>query len=458
MHVPDGFIDAPVSAATAAVAAAAVGVSLRGARRELDDKAAPLAGLVAAFVFAVQMLNFPVAAGTSGHLLGGALAAILVGPYTGVLCISVVLLMQGVLFADGGLTALGVNITDMGVVTTVVAYAVFRALVRVLPRGRTGLSVASFAAAFVSVPAAAAAFTLIYALGGTTDVPVSQVFTAMTGVHVLIGLGEAAITALTVSAVAAVRPDLVHGARDLLRPLELRTVRPANVLRPDGAEAASSVPGSPAISSRRDGDQPQRRDPAVPDGPGGDRHRRSGARGPGAVAAEGRAEAESTLPGSPAISSRRDGDQPERRDPAVPDGPSGDRHRRTGSRGPGAVAAEGGATGAPRSAKRLWLVGVAAALVCAGGLSYYASTSPDGLEKVAHDKGIDSKEEAHAAKDSPLADYQVKDVSDERLSGGLAGVIGVGATLAAGTGVFVTLRWKRTRAHATRTESETAAP
>ncbi|WP_424892031.1 energy-coupling factor ABC transporter permease [Streptomyces sp. XH2] len=390
MHVPDGFIDAPVSAATAAVAAAAVAVSLRGARRELDDKAAPLAGLVAAFVFAVQMLNFPVAAGTSGHLLGGALAAILVGPYTGVLCISVVLLMQGVLFADGGLTALGVNITDMGIVTTVVAYAVFRLLLRLLPRGRTGLSAASFVAAFVSVPAAAAAFTLIYALGGTTDVPVGQVFTAMTGVHVLIGLGEAAITALTVTAVAAVRPDLVHGARDLLRPLELRTT----------AAATPAVPGSPAISPRRDGDQP------------------------------------------------------ERRGPAVPDGPSGDRHRRTGAREPGAVAAEGGAPGAPRSAKRLWLVGVAAALVCAGGLSYYASASPDGLEKVAHDKGIDSKEEAHAAKDSPLADYQVKDVSDERLSGGLAGVIGVGATLAAGTGVFVVLRRRRNASAESESESE----
>ncbi|WP_367134910.1 MULTISPECIES: energy-coupling factor ABC transporter permease [Streptomyces] len=356
MHVPDGFINAPVSAGTAAVAAAAVAVSLRGARRELDDKAAPLAGLVAAFVFAVQMLNFPVAAGTSGHLLGGALAAILVGPYTGVLCISVVLLMQGVLFADGGLTALGVNITDMGIVTTVVAYGVFRVLVRLLPRGRTGLSAASFAAALVSVPAAAAAFTLIYALGGTTDVPVGQVFTAMAGVHVLIGLGEAVITALTVSAVAAVRPDLVHGARGLMKPLELRT-------------AAGTLPGSPEISSAAPADK---------------------------------------------------------------------------------------AAAAPRSAKRLWIAGVAAALVCAGGLSYYASTSPDGLEKVAHDKGIDSKEEAHAAKDSPLADYQVKDVADERLSGGLAGVIGVGATLAAGTGVFVTLRWKRTRA-AARAASESAA-
>lgn len=126
MHVPDGFINAPVSAASAVVAAAAVAVSLRGARRELSgagapndlggDRTAPLAGLVAAFVFAAQMLNFPVAAGTSGHLLGGALAAVLVGPATGVLCITVVLLLQGVLFADGGLTALGVNVTVMGAV------------------------------------------------------------------------------------------------------------------------------------------------------------------------------------------------------------------------------------------------------------------------------------------------------------------------------------------------------
>ncbi|MEU1815289.1 energy-coupling factor ABC transporter permease [Streptomyces roseifaciens] len=387
MHVPDGFIDAPVSAATAVVAAGAVAVSLRGARRELDDRAAPLAGLVAAFIFAVQMLNFPVAAGTSGHLLGGALAAILVGPYTGVLCISVVLLMQGVLFADGGLTALGVNISVMGVVTTVVAYAVFRALVKLLPRGRTSLTAASFAAALVSVPAAAAAFTLIYAVGGTTDVPTGKVFTAMVGVHTLIGLGEAAITALTVSAVAAVRPDLIHGARDLIRPLQLRTAR-GGVAGP-AASQASAAPGGPAPSLRRDGDQPERRGPAVPDGLEEGGHRRSGGDGAGAVA-------------------------------AVPKGPA-----------------------APRSARRLWVAGVVVALVCAGGVSYYASSSPDGLEKVAHDKGIDSKAEEHAAKGSPLADYQVKDVADERISGGLAGVIGVGATLAAGTAVFVVVRRRR---------------
>ncbi|WP_052864625.1 energy-coupling factor ABC transporter permease [Streptomyces niger] len=367
MHVPDGFINAPVSVATGAVAAAAVAVSLRGARRELGgdglggERTAPLAGLVAAFIFAVQMLNFPVAAGTSGHLLGGALAAILVGPYTGVLCVSVVLLMQGVLFADGGLTALGVNITDMAITTTVVAYLLFRGLVKVLPRKRRSITVASFVSALVSVPAAALVFTLIYALGGTADVSTGKVLTAMVGVHVLIGIGEAAITALTVGAVIAVRPDLVYGARGLSKPLELK-VAPV---------AVPAAPGAP------------RTEPAAAAAP---------------AAASEAAEAE---PKSPA--------------PAA----------------------------APRSTKRVWLAGVAAALVCAGGISYYASASPDGLEKVAHDQGIDKQEKDHAAKDSPLADYSVKDITDARLSGGLAGVIGVGATLAVGSGVFFVVRRRR---------------
>jgi len=223
VHVPDGFIDAPVSIAAGAVAVAGVGVALRGARRELDDRTAPLAGLTAAFVFAAQMLNFPVAAGTSGHLLGGTLAAILVGPYTGVLCVSVVLLMQGLLFADGGLTALGVNITTMALTTVVVGYGLFRLLVRVLPKTRASVSGAAFAAAVVSVPAAAGVFTLVYALGGTADVSIGKVAAAMVGVHVLIGIGEALITAVTVSSVLAVRPDLVYGARGLMEPLKLRT-------------------------------------------------------------------------------------------------------------------------------------------------------------------------------------------------------------------------------------------
>ncbi|MET9369637.1 energy-coupling factor ABC transporter permease [Streptomyces griseoflavus] len=222
MHAPDGFIDVPVSAAAGVLAAGAIAVSLRGARRELDERTAPLAGLVAAFVFAAQMLNFPVAGGTSGHLLGGALAAILVGPYTGILCVSVVLLMQAVLFADGGLTALGVNITTMAITTAVVAYPLFRGLVTVLPRTRRSVTVASFVAALVSVPASAVVFTLLYAIGGTTDVSIGKVAAAMVGVHLLIGLGEAVITALTVGAVVAVRPDLVHGARGLRPKLKLR--------------------------------------------------------------------------------------------------------------------------------------------------------------------------------------------------------------------------------------------
>ncbi|MFE3518433.1 energy-coupling factor ABC transporter permease [Streptomyces sp. NPDC059166] len=338
MHVPDGFINAPVSAVAGVVAAGAVAVSLRGARRELGERTAPLAGLVAAFIFAVQMLNFPVAAGTSGHLLGGALAAILVGPYTGVLCIAVVLLMQGVLFADGGLTALGVNITDMGVVTVVVAYALYRGLTRVLPPTRRSATIASFVAALVSVPAAAVAFTLIYAVGGTTDVPLDNVFTAMVGVHVLIGIGEALITALTVGTVLAVRPDLVHGARGLSAPLKLRV---------DG-----ELVDAPAAAA------------------------------------------------------------------------------------PEPVAA--------RSTRAVWAAGLAAAVVLAGFVSFYASASPDGLEKVAADKGIDEKVQEHHTADSPLADYGVKDISDARISGGLAGVIGVGATVAVGTGVFLAVRKRRT--------------
>ncbi|GGW41800.1 energy-coupling factor ABC transporter permease [Streptomyces xantholiticus] len=358
MHVPDGFINAPVSVAAGVAAAGAVAVSLRGARRELGgtpsqlpgaDRTAPLAGLVAAFVFAVQMLNFPVAAGTSGHLLGGALAAILVGPFTGVLCMAVVLLMQGILFADGGLTALGVNITVMGVVTVLVAYGLFRGLVKVLPRTRRSVTAASFVAALVSVPASAAAFTLVYAIGGLTEVPVGSVLTAMVGVHVLIGIGEAVITMLTVGAVIAVRPDLVYGARGLTTRLKLRV----------GGELVDAPAAQPAPL-------------------------------------------------------------------------------------------------AARSPRRLWLGGLVTSLVLAGFVSFYASASPDGLEKVASDKGFDKSVEEHAAAGSPLADYGVEDIDNTRLSGGLAGVIGVGATVAVGSGVLYVVRRRRDTAGDERTPAQSS--
>ncbi|MDQ6525508.1 energy-coupling factor ABC transporter permease [Nocardioides sp. LHD-245] len=223
MHVPDGFLDAPTSVATGVVAAAGVGIALRRARAELDDRTAPMAGLVAAFVFAGQMINFPVGAGTSGHLLGGALAAVLVGPWTGALCISVVLLVQGLFMADGGLTALGTNITLMGLVGVFVGYAGFRLVLAVLPRKLGSVPVAAALGALVSVPAAATVFTLLFAIGGTADVSVGKVLAAMVGWHVVIGIGEAVVTGLVVSAVIASRPDLVHGARGLVRRTSLRT-------------------------------------------------------------------------------------------------------------------------------------------------------------------------------------------------------------------------------------------
>jgi cobalt/nickel transport system permease protein len=225
MHVPDGFLDAPTSAGTAVVAAAGVALALRGARRELDDRTAPLAGLVAVFVFAAQMVNFPVGAGTSGHLLGATLAAVLVGPYTATLCLTVVLAVQALLFADGGLTALGTNVVLMGLVGVWSGWLVFLGLRRAFVRRPAGVPVAAGVAAALSVPAAALAFTGLYAVGGAAPVPLGPLAATMLGWHLVIGVGEGLITALAVSSVVATRPDLVHGARPVLgsSDLEIRT-------------------------------------------------------------------------------------------------------------------------------------------------------------------------------------------------------------------------------------------
>ena len=215
MHIPDGFIDAPTSAAAGVVAVGALGVCLHKSGEMLEDREAPLAGLVAAFVFAAQMLNFPVAAGTSGHLLGGLLAAVLVGPYLGALCVSVVLVVQALLFADGGLSALGLNIVNMALVGAFAGYGIFLLARRVIGAHRGGVVAAASVAALASVVLAALAFIGEYAMGGAGGASLGRVAGAMIGVHVLIGIGEAVITGLTVGAVLAVRPDLVYGARGL---------------------------------------------------------------------------------------------------------------------------------------------------------------------------------------------------------------------------------------------------
>ena len=221
MHIPDGFIDAGTSAGAALVAAGGIGLAVKKTSDHLDDKQVPLAGLTAAFVFAAQMVNFPVAAGTSGHLLGGTLAAILVGPWAGALCVAVVLVVQA-FFADGGITALGLNVIDMGFVTAFGGYALFVGLRRVLPNARSSVVVAAGVSAGASVVLSAIAFFLQFAIGGTVELPLGPVFGAMVGVHTLIGVGEGLITAATVGLVLSVRPDLVYGARDLVTPLALK--------------------------------------------------------------------------------------------------------------------------------------------------------------------------------------------------------------------------------------------
>lgn len=215
MHVPDGFLDVTTSIATGVATVAVVGVSLRRARTELAEStaAAPMAGLVSAFVFAVQMLNFPVGIGTSGHLMGGALAAVLVGPWTAVICLAVVVTLQALLFADGGVSALGTNIFLIGIVTVVVGYLVAKAVMAVLPKRASSAVPAAVVGALVSVPATAMVFVALYAVGGAAKLDLGQLTTFMLGWHVAIGAGEALITGLTVGAVVATRPDLVRLAR-----------------------------------------------------------------------------------------------------------------------------------------------------------------------------------------------------------------------------------------------------
>ena len=215
MHVPDGFINAATSVGTGVVAAGGLGVSLRNAARALRDFHIPLAGVPAALIFALQMLNFPVLPGVSGHLMGGALAAILLGPWMGAVVVSVVVIVQALFFADGGISALGVNVTNIALVTAFVAWPVFRGVLKILPKTRLSAMAAAMVSAFVSVLAGSFAFVLEYALGGVGGAPIGTVLGAMTGIHALIGVGEGLITATALGTVLAVRPDLVRGAADV---------------------------------------------------------------------------------------------------------------------------------------------------------------------------------------------------------------------------------------------------
>ncbi|MEZ0293208.1 MAG: energy-coupling factor ABC transporter permease [Solirubrobacteraceae bacterium] len=207
MHIPDGFLSPEVAAGTAVVAAGAVGVGLRRASARFDDRVVPLLGVTGAFVFAAQMLNFPVAGGTSGHFLGAALATILLGPWLATLVLAVVLATQCFVFADGGISALGANILCMGVCGALATGGLMLLARRVLPRRRGVLLAVAGAGAWLAVIAGAGATAGLLALSRT--VPLGTVLPAMLSVHVVIGLGEAAITVAAVSALMATRPDLI---------------------------------------------------------------------------------------------------------------------------------------------------------------------------------------------------------------------------------------------------------
>jgi cobalt/nickel transport system permease protein len=207
VHLPDGFVDAPVAVAAAAGSVGAVAYAARRAGREMGERTVPLLGVTAAFIFAAQMLNFPVAGGTSGHFLGAAFAAILLGPWAAVIVLTVVVVVQALGMADGGLTALGANVFNMGVLAVFAGYLTHRVLRRVLPTGTTWYLASVGAAAWVSVVAAAAMTALELALSGT--VPLRYALPAMVGVHTIIGIGEGLITVTVIATVLASRPDLV---------------------------------------------------------------------------------------------------------------------------------------------------------------------------------------------------------------------------------------------------------
>ncbi len=231
MHIPDGFVDIPVAVATSAVSLGVVAYSLRKTGKELGERTVPLLGVTAAFIFAAQMLNFPVAGGTSGHFLGAMLAIALLGPYAATVVMTVVLLVQALGMADGGITALGANVFNMGVIAVFASYWLFLLLKRLLPRTLTGRLAAVAVASWVSVLLASLACSLELALSGT--VPLGVALPAMASVHMIIGLGEALITTAIAAAVFAARPDLVKSF-DLPSP------------------TPGQVPGEPSLPHARD--------------------------------------------------------------------------------------------------------------------------------------------------------------------------------------------------------------
>ena len=210
MHVPDGFINAPVSAASGLISLGTIWAYIRNAKNLVADRLIALTGMMSALIFVLQMINFPIAAGTSGHLLGGALAVVVLGPSLGSICISIVVVIQSLLFADGGLSALGVNLLNMAVVTSLIGWITISTWKKLFGESYSSTISGSFIAGLLSVVFSSIAFVLEYSLGGTVAVPLGSVLIAMVSSHLLIGIGEGIITSLIVSLLLRVRSDLVY--------------------------------------------------------------------------------------------------------------------------------------------------------------------------------------------------------------------------------------------------------
>ena len=210
MHVPDGFINAPVSIGTGVISFATLWAYIRSAKSLVADKLIALTGMMSALIFVLQMINFPIAAGTSGHLLGGALAVIVLGPNLGIICISIVVVIQSLLFADGGLSALGVNVLNMAIITSLIGWITISSWKKLFGEANISIISGSIVAGILSVVFSSIAFVFEYALGGTVSVPLGSVLIAMVSSHLLIGLGEGIITALIVSLLLRVRSDLIY--------------------------------------------------------------------------------------------------------------------------------------------------------------------------------------------------------------------------------------------------------
>ncbi len=220
MHIPDGFLTANTWIPAWLISIAGIGYCLKKTALVLKDRMVPLMGVMSAFIFAAQMLNFPVIGGTSGHLLGGVLSAVLLGPYGGAIVIFVVLIAQCLIFQDGGLTTLGANVFNMSFVGAIGGYFVYRFIRRitcclVLRResqrqvsGNKGLIIATSLAAWLSVVMSSCVCAIELAMSGT--LPLKVALPAMAGVHALIGIGEAIITSMIIGFVLRVRPDLIY--------------------------------------------------------------------------------------------------------------------------------------------------------------------------------------------------------------------------------------------------------